>query len=226
MAKLNYGVFTKGRNKFGPAVSYIRGGVQVVREYVKDVRNPRTPGQLLQRAKFGELNRVSNALKPALTIGLANVKRADQTARNKFYQLNKGLVHGATPSEVEVDYTQLVVAQGGAILPGFSTARAEDVGTVDITWVPNSDVPGAGSTDKVYVVLYQRDSNATILGGPYLRSAATATVEVPTSWSGMRCYVYAFVVAAEDHYETVSGAMMVEKGECSHSVMLGTVTIV
>lgn len=226
MAKLNYGIFTKGRNKFGPAVTYIRGGVQVTREYVKDVRNPRTPAQLLQRAKFGELNRVSNALKAGITIGLANVKRADQTARNKFYQLNKGLVSGATPSEVVVDYTQLILADGSAIVPGFSAARAENVGTVDITWTPNSDIPGAGSTDKVYFVLYQRDSNVAILSGPYLRSAAAATVEVPTSWSGMSCNVYGFVVAAEDHFENVSGALLVEKGECSHSAFLGKVTIV
>lgn len=226
MAKLNYGIFTKGRNKFGPAVTYIRGGVQVSREYVKDVRNPRTPGQLLQRAKFGELNRVSNALKPAITIGLANVKRADQTARNKFYQLNKGKISGNTPSEVEVQYDQLVLAQGGAILPGFGSARADEALTVDITWVANSDVPGAGLRDKVYIVLYQRDTNVAVLGGPFLRSAATGSINVPSGWSGMRCYVYGFVIADENHYEEVSGALMVEKGECSDSVYLGNVTII
>lgn len=226
MAKLNYGVFTKGRNKFGPAVTYIRGGVQVAREYVEKVRNPRTPGQLLQRAKFGELNRVSNALKPAITIGLANVKRADQTARNKFYQLNKGQVHGDFPSEVEVDYTQLTVAQGAAIVPGFSSAKTEEALTVDVTWVPNTDVPGAGSNDKVYLVVYQRDTNVAVLGGPFLRSAAAGSITVPSGWSGMRCYVYGFVVAAENHFEQVSGALMVEKGECSDSVYLGNATII
>lgn len=226
MAKLNYGIFTKGRNKFGPAVTYIRGGIQVTREYVKDVRNPRTPGQILQRTKFGELNRVSNALKPGITIGLANVKRADQTARNKFYQLNKGLVHGDTPGEVEVDYTQLALAQGGAIVPGFSAASADEALTVDVRWQPNTDVPGAGSTDKVYLVVYNRDTNVAVLGGPFLRSATAGSVSVPSGWSGMRAYVYGFVVAAEDHYEQVSGALMVEKGECSDSAFLGTVTVI
>lgn len=226
MAKLDYGIFTKGRNKFGPAVTYVRGGVQVTREYVKDIRNPRTKAQLLQRAKFGELNRVSNALKPAVTIGLANVKRADQTARNKFYQLNKGLVHGDTPGEVEVDYSALTLSQGGAIVPGFGSARTEEALTVDVTWVPNSDVPGAGSKDMVYLVIYQRDTNVAVLGGPFLRSAAAGSVSVPSGWSGMRCYVYGFVVASENHYETVSGALMVEKGECSDTAYLGTATII
>lgn len=226
MAKLDYGIFTKGRNKFGPAVTYVRGGVQVTREYVKDVRNPRTPGQMLQRAKFSELNRISNAFKPAITIGLANVKRADQTARNKWYQLNKEHMSGDRPSEVEFDFTQAVIALGGAVLPGFAAARAEDALTVDVSWVPNTDVPGAGSNDKVYIAAFQRDSLACVLSRPILRSAAAGALNVPSGWSGMRVHVYAFIVAAEDQFEEVSGAMLVEKGECSHSVYLGSVTII
>ena len=226
MAKLNYGIFTKGRNKFGPAVTYIRGGVQVTREYVKEVRNPRTPRQLLQRSKFSEINRVSNGIKPAITIGLANVKRPDQTARNKFYQMNKNCVSGATAAEVEFDYTQMVIADGSAVTAGFSSIKCEDALRATFVWVPNSDVPGAGSQDKVYCVVFQPDTKTAILGGPILRSASTYDVEVPASWSGMRVHGYAFLVASEDHFEPISGALLVGKGECSHSVYLGSDTII
>jgi hypothetical protein len=226
MAKLDYGVFTKGRNKFGPAVSYIRGGVQVVREYVKNVRNPRTKKQMLQRMKFSEMNKVSNAVKPAITIGLANVKRADQTARNKFYQLNKNAVSGDTPDEVTFDYTQMIISQGGAIMPGFGSARADEALTIDVTWVANSDVPGAGVRDMVYLAVFQPDTKTCVLGGPFLRSAASGSVSVPSGWSGMRVHVYGFAVADEDHYETVSGAKMVEKGECTDTAYLGNATVI
>lgn len=226
MAKLNYGVFTRGRNKFGPAVTYIRGGVQVAREYVKDVRNPRTPKQMLQRTKFSELNRVSNAIKPAITIGLANVKRPDQTARNKFYQMNKGCVSGDTPSEVMFDYTQMVIADGSAVTAGFSSIKTDDALRATFKWVPNSDVPGAGAKDFVYCVAMQPDTKTAILSSGILRSAGTYDLEVPASWTGMRVHGYAFIVASEDHFEPVSGALLVAKGECSHSVYVGSGTIV
>lgn len=226
MAKLDYGVFTKGRNKFGPAVSYVRGGVQVVREYVKAVRNPRTKKQMLQRMKFSEMNKVSNAIKPAITIGLANVKRADQTARNKFYQLNKNAVSGDTPDEVMFDYTQMIISQGGAIMPGFGSVRADEALTIDVTWVPNSDVPGAGVRDMVYLAIFQPDTKACVLGGAFLRSAGAGSVSVPSGWSGMRVHAYGFAVADDDHYEEISGALMVEKGECTDTAYLGSTTVI
>ena len=226
MAKLDYGIFTKGRNKFGPAVTYVRGGVQVTREYVKAVRNPRTKMQMLQRAKFSEMNRVSNAIKPAISIGLANVKRADQTARNKFYQLNKKAISGDFPDEVMFDYTQMIISQGGAVMAGFGSVRADEALTIDVTWVPNSDVTGAGSKDMVYLAVFQPDTKVCVLGGPFLRSAASGSVSVPSGWSGMRVHAYAFIVANEDHYETVSGVKMVEKGECSDTAYLGSTTVI
>lgn len=226
MAKLNYGILTRGRNKVGPVVYYQRGNEQIVREYVKHINDARTPGQLLTRARFSALRSVARFFRVPASIGYKNLLHGAQTPTSMFMKKNWTTVSGGTPAETEVDFTQLVVSDGTCPSVGFNSASMEQALQVDVTFRADSDQPGASANDNVYVFVYQADLNEGVLGAPVLRSAARAAVTVPSGWSGMRVHVYGFVKAIADNVDSQTGIVLTNAGDCSRTTYLGSGTIV
>ena len=197
MAKTKLGILDGFNGKLGTVVGYERMNKELMRAYVKDVRNPRTEDQQAVRAKFGLLGKVCRTMLPALRLGMTAAGKAKQmTAGNLFMQKNWGAVSGATAAEVAVSYADLMLSTGQLPMPGFGAADFEEELTVKVTFEANSDVPGADASDEVYLFVYQPDTNGGVLGAPVLRSTQTVSVTVPASWSGMRVHVYGFAVGS------------------------------
>ena len=217
MASFNLGILDGVNGKVGTVVGYKRYGKKYMRAYVANVKNPRTKDQQLVRARFSELGKVARAFVPAINIGLAgSAAQKHQSQGNDFMERNWKAVSGDTPAEVMVDYTQLEVSYGLLPMPGFGSVRTDEALTVDVTFVPNSDVYMADSRDQVYVFVFQPDTKSGVLSSAVLRSAGSVSISVPSGWSGMRIHAYGFAVG--------NGAE--NKGLNSPSAYLGSGTIV
>lgn len=226
MAKLNYGILTRGRNKVGPVVYYQRGNEQIVREYVKHINDARTPSQLLARARFTALRSVARWFRIPASIGYHNILRGAQTPTSEFMKRNYQSVSGETPAETEVDFTMLTVSDGNCPSVGFNSASMEQALQVDVSFRADSDQPGASTNDNVYVFVYQADLNEGLLGAPVRRNAGRCSVTVPSGWSGMRVHVYGFVKAIMDNVDAETGIVLTNAGDCSRTTYLGSGTIV
>lgn len=217
MAKINLGILSGVNGKVGTVVGYKRYGVDCLRAYVRHIRNPRTAGQQLTRARFAALGSVTRAFVSASNTGLGALARSkNMTPSNLFMLKNWSAVSGETPAETEVDFTQLVVSDGSLPSPGFNSASMEQALQVDVTFRADSDQPDTDPSDKVYIFVYQADLNGGVLGQPVLRSAQRASVTVPSGWSGMRVHVYGFAV----------GGGFANNGKISRTTYLGSGTIV
>lgn len=225
MARTTKNVLGNQSGRIGQIVGMITDGVQLYRSYTDRVRNPRTKAQQLNRAKLGEFSLVARGFKSAIALGFKNSRKPLESVQNVFIRKNQSAMQGDTPAEVMFDYSQAKVSEGNAVLPGFGSLRCDEALTAEATFVPNSDVPGANSRDKVYLCVFQPDTKACVLSGGTLRSAAAVAVNVPSGWSGMRVQGYGFVVASEDVYDT-NGVKLTSAGECSMTAYLGSATIV
>lgn len=225
MARTTKNVLGNQSGRIGQVVGMITDGVQLYRSYTDRVRNPRTKAQQLTRAKLGEFSLIARGFKSAIALGFKNSRKPLESVQNVFIRKNQSAMVGDTPSEIMFDYTQAKISEGAAVMAGFGSIRADEALTVDETFVPNSDIPGASSKDKVYMCLFQPDTKACVLSMGVLRSAGTISISVPSGWSGMKVHGYGFVVAAEDVYDT-NGVKLTSAGECSVTAYLGSATIV
>lgn len=225
MARTTKNVLGNQSGRIGQVVGMVNDGVQLYRSYTDRIINPRTPKQQMARAKLSELSLVSRAFKTACSMGLKFIRKPLENIQNVFIRLNKSNISGDAPAEVVVDYTQLTIAKGNLPMPGFGSARADEALQVDVTWVPNDDIPGTSASDKVYIHLFQPDTKTGITSEGMNRSAGSAAVMVPSGWSGMRAHVYGFAIADADVFDN-NGTKIISANEPTETAYLGQVTIV
>lgn len=195
--------FYHGRGKMGNTVLYTLYGQQCGRAYVGkgEVANPRTPAQLLQRAKIRLLTDLSVLFKSAARIGFFDEARSRGcSAVNYFVHHNYPKVTGTVPDNVVLQPNNIVVSKGNLPPVVFSnTIKNDTPGEVSVV-VDHAQlgVEGASADDSVYVVMYCPDLGLTIMGAPAARQdGTTITLLYPTSWSGLEIYVYGFAASVE-----------------------------
>lgn len=201
MSKVSKGYMGDVIGKLGPAVGRMWKGKNVMASYQKNVTNPNTTAQQIIRARFARIGRLATSMLTAIRVGMENAaKTMVITESNLFVKTNWGQVTAITPDDVSVNYSALKLTPDSAPLPE-ATYGAVDYGTgthlhVECSLSGGQDQPGANANDLVYMVCYCPDRNQTVLGSPSLRSAAKVSCNVPASWDGMECHVYAFALGA------------------------------
>lgn len=128
-----------------------------------------------------------------------------------FVRINKDAVH-VEGGLAEIEYSDLQIAKGNLPQVGFKAPNFDDPLKVKADFAPNSDTPGADADDDVYVVAYEPESKMAVMAAPVKRSTGTATVTMPSTWSGMTVHVYGFAI----------GAGRDNKGNISNSAFIGT----
>ncbi len=164
--------------------------------------------------RFATLGRVASAFLGAARLGLkATAKQIGPlvTPFDAFVKLNAEAV-SAVGGEAEVDYGSLLIAKGDTPDPSFGNASFAEPNRVSVTFQATTDMPGADAQDKVYVVLYQPDTNKAIVSTPVLRTTGRIEVLAPKAWVGMTVHVYGFVI----------GDGRDNQGEPSESSYIGT----
>lgn len=214
---MKMGILSDFRNKIGTVVGQRwRAGQYTTRAYVKDVRNPNTAKQQLQRAKFSALGRIATEFQVASELGFRPIlDKKPTTAVAEFVKRNSAAVHANTVDSVTIDYDKIVVAHGGLTNVRFGTPQFDTPQQVDVTFADNM---GSGiytaDTDFVYLFIFCPDAKCGILSDPVQRSQRSLSVDVPAYWNGMKVHVYGFTVSA-DHDKKYLGRV-------SDSVYVGT----
>ena len=217
MARTTGAVLGKQSGRIGQVYGALVHGEQVYRAMPakpKKTDPSKLPADVLdRRLRFKTLVQLAKAFKSAADLGFAKYRwiKPFIAPFNYFSMVNKTAVF-ATGGEAEVDYGSLLIAKGDTPDPSFGNASFAEPNRVSVTFQATTDMPGADAQDKVYVVLYQPDTNKAILSTPVLRTTGQIEVLAPKAWVGMTVHVYGFVI----------GDGRDNKGEPSESSYIGT----
>lgn len=106
--------------KLGEAVFYRAGGEQRTRAYVKEVKNPKTLAQMVQRITMGNLVSMYSALKPILSQSFP-LRATNRSAFNEFVSANKGAKsYAVTKEDVQNRFfwpVDLTISRGNLNIP-------------------------------------------------------------------------------------------------------------
>ena len=226
MANQDFNVLGNQRGKIGNVVGYVRKGKQCYRGYVAKVKQSKSEESLIAKARFAALGRLGVAFRGAVSRGFQRpLKSSTMTAVNIFVKKNKNTVTAIGPDSIDVDFGAIVVSQGNLPWVEFGTPRFDEEAEVSVTFATDSaSLPGGSINDKVYLFVYQPDTNMGVMSLPASRSTGSITVAVPSIWSGMKVHLYGFAMNNEEHWdEQLQGT--VPEGETSPSTYVGTGTI-
>lgn len=193
MSKNMKGVLGEQFGKVGPVVARKFRTENVYSAYQKNVANPRTEAQQLQRMKFKALSELAHNFACGAIFGFrAAAKGSNLSPRNLFQKTNWPSIIASTLDQLRVDYTSLAVSKGGLINVKFGTPDFDTPSAVKVTFVNNQVACQQTKNDKVYIFIYCPDAETGILSEGVTRDTASITMQVPANWNGLKVHVYGF----------------------------------
>lgn len=211
MGKSTQGILGNWWGKVGNVVGRTRDGRTIMSVYQPNVHNPQTQAQMMQRAKFTLVVQLVSKLLPMINIGLKAYKEFGNayTAGVK-YNLDE-VITGTYPSYA-IDYTKVTVSKGNVALPYAPQASVTGF-DLELSWTDNSGIGNAESSDYINVIAYNKDKNASMSDiDARARNARSATLSLPSQWSGDTVYVY-------------MAAHRPGGNECSETAYLGAIQV-
>ena len=168
--------------KLGPAVGSMWKGRNVYRSYNPFVKNPRTPEQQLQRAKFSILTNLARVFSPASNYGFAYKAKAEgMTQRNIFIKLNKDALTYNDPDFV-INYADIRCADGPVTPATFGTPTfADGKITVPVT----STMEGVGlalDNDRIALLAVLPNNGVSLFAEVDRAGATQLEIEVPAAY--------------------------------------------
>ena len=157
---------------------------------------PYTSAERDRQLRFKTLAQLASAFQAANNLGLkAKAKQIGPLVSpfDAFIHVNYEAVT-VEGSQAEVDFGSLMCSLGKMPAVNFGNASFAEPGRVSVTFTPSADTPGTDAQDKVYLFVYQPDTNQGLLSAPVLRTTGTLTMNVPASWTGMTVHVYGFAI--------------------------------
>ena len=150
------GIAGKGSGKYGASVWVVRKGQQIVREYVKNIDNPKSEGQVRQRARFKLMSQVTALMSPIVQ----NRPIDDESIRNAFARENAGAFSWDNEnSRAVVDMLGLSITSSSLGLPGLSAVVAASPLPVSLSRTPIESV------DAVFYAAYGKLGDKYELAG-------------------------------------------------------------
>lgn len=122
--------WANARGKLGESVYYRSGGEQRNRTYVKNIKNPRTKSQMVNRIQMSNLAAVYRTMKPILDYSFPD-KKSSQSAWNEFVKKNKrvnGAVCAKSAIELGLCVPHGMVMSSGSVVVPTPTTRAASQG--------------------------------------------------------------------------------------------------
>jgi hypothetical protein len=168
--------------KLGPAVGSMWKGRNVYRSYNPFVKNPRTPEQQLQRAKFSILTKLARVFSPASNYGFAYKANSEgMTQRNIFIKLNKDALTYNDPDFV-INYADIRCADGPVTPATFGTPTfADGKITVPVT----STMEGVGlalDNDRISLLAVLPDKGVSLFAEVDRAGASQLEINVPAAY--------------------------------------------
>jgi hypothetical protein len=168
--------------KLGPAVGSMWKGKNVYRSHNPFVKNPRTPEQQAQRAKFGVLSRLARVFSPASNFGFAYKANSEHIAqRSVFMKVNKDVLT-LDASVIQIDWDLIACADGPVTAATFGTPTFADG---KITIPVASSMEGIGlalDSDKVCVLAVINGGIGSLFAEVDRTGATQLEINVPAAY--------------------------------------------
>ena len=159
-------------------------GYSIARGKRSTMRNPKTPGQLAQRAKMKALQKVSLYFAPAAELGFPG-RKAGSTFYNAFVKANMQAVTVDEEYNPTIDYEKIALNEEQNIVTITQEAQSR--------W---SVV--ANPTDVLYVVVYEKTGNQMIVEPCRNRQEnGVTTISLDSGWVKENLEVYAFMLSKD-----------------------------
>ena len=198
------GITTKGilapfKNKIGTVVGRRwRAGLWTMNSYQRDVRNPRTEAQRIQRLRFAAAGQLGSAFYDAIDISLNYFLKTNPTTQvGEFVKRNMPHINATGVDSLNVDYTSLTLCKGPLAEVGFDAPGFDTPGQIKVDWNAHLQVASADAHDKVYVFAYCPDWKSGLLAEPKERSLGSMDIVVPPDWNGLKVHLYGFVTSGK-----------------------------
>jgi hypothetical protein len=212
MGKINQGILGGVSGQVGNVIGGTWKGIDYLFIKPSSVANPRTEGQVDQRSKFSTVLRFLQPMTDFLRVGFKlYANQMTQFSAAMSYNLNNA-VTGVYPNFM-IDYASALVTRGNLTGAANGAATSPSAGSVVVTWTDNSGNGSAQTTDKALIVLLNTTRGEAVFttAGP-LRSDASATIPVPSEYSG-------------EDVEVFLGFVSDAGTKVANSVYLGSVTV-
>lgn len=185
MGTIKQGILGGFSGKVGNVIGGNWKGIDYMRIKPASVSNPQSNGQVDQRTRFNIALKYLQPLSQFLKIGFKSYA-VKMTAFNSAmsYNLNNAM-EGDYP-DVFINHEKVLVARG-TLTPALNAVATSTVaGQVVFTWVDNSGEGNALATDKAMLVVCSPETGEAVYSVDAAnRSVATATITVPSSFSGL-----------------------------------------
>lgn len=225
--------------KFGNAVFYQRGGQTIGRVYQPVVANPNTARQQLSRAKFTEAIRIARPFLRVANIGFGERIGQGVSAFNEMMRriipVDRGVISGTRPDNLEVEYAGISVAEGPYPVPQFGTAASTTPLTVSVSMSGIPDVSGLITGDMhiaPVLVIYSPDRGSVYYQWGTVWSEqptgdVTLTAVVPQGFQGQEVYIYGFLKGVPVAKNGIATEVNPKRypAPASNSVYIGSVTV-
>lgn len=203
MAKQRGPVASYFSGKVGEVVgASLKGGEYTTRTYKKHIKNPNTLRQRVSRLRMSTAAKLAAGLAPAIQAGFGKAAGSTHMYPRNMFVRDIVKFSANSPLTVEgeianVDYGSLKVSERVGIsavpvigAPSFETPKQVSMA---VTGQPVVDVLPAGKMGLV-VVVYSPDNEACVINmvGAPASGSTTVNVAVPSSFSSMTVYVFAF----------------------------------
>lgn len=219
MSKNMKGILGAQYGKIGPVVGRKFREENVYSAYQKNVNNPRSEAQTRHRARFRVLSTLSHDMACGAIFGFRTAaKGTNLSPRNLFQKTNWPAVSATGAGTVSVDYTGMTVSRGGLSSVLFDIPSFDIPNSVKVDFEEFGAPCQRTPNDRVFVYIYSPDAKQGILSGEVKIDEQTVTIEVPSTWNGMKVHVWGFV----RNQGAADIAKDIPAGECSSSQYLGS----
>ena len=212
MAIVQNPITGRTRGKFSTAVFSKQFGKNTMRSKALSVRNPRSPEQLDQRAKFNVALAFVRSVISIVRVGYAKFASGMSAYNACMRQVMLEAIGGSYPN-YDITYADVMLAQGP--LTGFSapSAIAAAGKKINFAWTDNTGQGNASDSDIFCYGILNKDSGE-VYSGVSARTRKDGSLSVTTSaQANDKVEVYGFFISATT-------------GEASDSVYLMEHTIV
>ena len=223
MAKF-YGGYVKS-GKLGSSVFTISKGITIERQYQPRVFNPKTIGQIGQRAKFRLLSGLASVVAPFACLQ----KEGLQTEANVFIRKNMGLA-SFSDGIARIDMPKIQISGGSDsfVTPTFEIQEGIGKGSISA-----EDVKNAGFDGVVFLVVgTKRPDIARVIGKVVLSpSDGKFSVEFPTISGYAEYHLFSYGIKLSDKgvsrygsLESINGAGVIQVSVMCSMIAEGMMT--
>lgn len=204
MGTYNRGILGPFSGTVGTVVGSTFRGKDVMRSRPRKSSKPASATQLAQRVKFATAIQFLTPVKVIIDLYYGSPAGIKSRFNLAVSHLMKMAI-SVTDLVATIDYSQVMYAKGTLLSAQNLECTLKPQAKIDFTWIDNSTQAAAKATDQLLVVVVEENTvDYQIFFNAGVRSAATATVTLPTYLVGLKVNVYGFMVSQDGKINSTS----------------------